>query len=95
MSFFLAEVSLLNFDKQEIIENIANLILNTGFEEERDAESSNENTLKEILVVQQIQIHGTSSYLISIGINSMMVDHYQHANHSITFSPPPDTQDFS
>jgi hypothetical protein len=95
MSFFLAEVSLLNFKKQELLENIANLILNTGFEEEREAESSNENTIKEILVVQQVQVHGTSSFLISIGINSMLVNHYQHANHSLTFSPPPDTKDFS
>jgi hypothetical protein len=90
MSFFLAEVSLLHFEKREMIENIAKLILNTGFEEEREGESSNENSIKETLLCQQFQIHGTSSFLISIGIHCVLVNHYRHANHSVKFSPPPD-----
>jgi hypothetical protein len=96
MSFFLAEVSLLNFEKRELLENIVKLILNTGFEEERDAESLGEKGLKEIDPhVAQFQIHRTSSFLISHKVNSTIINHYVHANHSLTFSPPPDFQKFS
>lgn len=91
MSFFLAEVSVLNFEKGELMENIASLILNTGFEEERDGESAPENNAKEIhLLVQQVQIHYASSLLISTQVIGTVVDHYLHADHSFTFSPPPD-----
>jgi hypothetical protein len=91
MSFFLAEVCLLKYNKSEMVE-IAKLILNTGFEEERDSESSGADSIaKEIdLLVHQAQIHTTSSFLMSINTNRTLVDHYLHANHSLTFSPPPD-----
>lgn len=92
LSFFLAEVSLLKIEERELIENIAKLILNTGFEEEREGESSGENSIKEIIAMHQANIHGISSNLISTRINSVLVDHYRHANHSFTFSPPPDFQ---
>ena len=96
MSFFLAEVSYLNFEKKEIIENIAKLILNSGFEEERDGEPVGDSAAQGIdLLFQQVQIHHTSSFLISVRTNRDVVDHYLHANHSLTFSPPPDSLLFS
>ncbi len=97
MSFFLAEVTLLKFSQKEIIENIAKLILNSGFEEERDCESSGGDTFgKEVdLHLQQVQIHYTSSFLMSIRVNRTLIDHYRHANHSSTFFPPPDLPYFS
>lgn len=96
MSFCLAEVSMMKFNKKELIE-IAKLILNTGFEEERDGESSGANTIgKEVhLLMQQVQIHHTSSFLISTSTNRTLVDHYLHANHSLSFFPPPDSAYFS
>ena len=95
MSFFLAEVSLMKFEKKELIENIAKLILNTGFEEEKDVESPGENFVKEVLIGQQIQIHEASSFWISTNIKSVLVNHYLHANYALRFSPPPDTQQLS
>jgi len=93
MSFFLAEVTYLQYDKKELMENIAKLILNSGFEEERDCEpAGNESATKGIdLILQQVQIHHTASFLMSISINRTVVDHYLHANHSLTFYTPPDT----
>jgi hypothetical protein len=91
MSFFLAEVCLLKYNKTELVE-IAKLILNTGFEEERDGESSGADSLgKGIdLHMHQAKLHNTSSFLISISLNRTLVDHYRHANHSLDFFPPPD-----
>lgn len=97
MSFFLAEVTLLKFEEKELIENIAKQIFNSGFEEERDCETSGTDAFgKEVdLLVQQAQIHRASSFLISLRLNRTMVDHYLHANHSLTFSPPPDSRPYS
>jgi hypothetical protein len=95
MSFFLAEVSLLKFEKKDLIENIAKLILNTGFEEERDGGSSHESGVKETLLGQQVQIHSTSSILISTNIRCILVNHYLHANYALKFFPPPDVFLFS
>jgi hypothetical protein len=93
MSFFLAEVTYLQFDKKELMENIAKLILNSGFEEERDCEpAGNDAATKGIdLILQQVQIHHAASFLMSISANRTVVDHYLHANHSLTFYTPPDT----
>jgi hypothetical protein len=90
MSFFLAEVSYLNFQKGELLENIAKLILNTGFEEERDGETSNESSIKGIPVIPQVRIHACASSLLSVRVTANLVDLYRHADHSLVFSPPPD-----
>jgi hypothetical protein len=96
MSFFLAEVSFLNFKENELLENVAKLILNTGFEEERDGEPSGEKSIKEMdKHVQQFQIHSNAAILISIKGSSILIDHYRHADHSLIFSPPPDLIPFS
>jgi hypothetical protein len=92
MSFFLAEVTYLKFEKKELMENIAKLILNSGFEEERDCEPVGSDSSKGIdLILQQAQIHHAASFLMSISTNRIVVDHYLHANHSLTFYTPPDT----
>lgn len=97
MSFFLAEVSMLKFDKSDMIENIAKLIFNGGTEEERDTESSRADTVaKEVdVLLQQVQIHQAASVFQSSVINRTIVDHYLHANFSLSFYPPPDHFTFS
>lgn len=92
MSFFLAEVSMLKYNQRDLIENIANLIFNSGFEEERDGQSShNDNGAKEVdLLVQQVHNHNSSSCLISTRTNLLQVNHYLHANYSLSFFQPPD-----
>ena len=82
---------MLKYNKTELVE-IAKLILNTGFEEERDSESSGADSFaKEVdLAAQQSAIHHNSSFLISSNTNKTLVDHYRHANHSLSFFPPPD-----
>jgi hypothetical protein len=94
MSFFLAEVSMLKYNKKELIENIAKLLFNSGLEEERDGESSGaDTTAKEVtLLLQQVQIHHTSSFLVSVSVNRTLIDHYLHANYSLSFFQPPDSQ---
>jgi hypothetical protein len=93
MSFFLAEVSMLKYEKKELIE-IAKLLLNTGFEEERDTSggSAGADNLSKVVELGfvQAQVDESASYLISTTINRTIVDHYRHANHSLTFFPPPD-----
>ncbi|MEO5603417.1 MAG: hypothetical protein ABIR06_21030 [Cyclobacteriaceae bacterium] len=90
MSFFLAEVSMLEYNKKELIE-IAKLILNTGFEEERDGATSGADSMgKEVDLATQHQLSHQVFSLISIETNRILVDHYRHANHSLTFFPPPD-----
>ena len=91
MSFFLAEVCILKYNKTELAD-IAKLILNAGFEEERDGETPGADSIgKEVgLLMNLANIHDTTSFLISINTNRTLVDHYLHANHSLNFSPPPD-----
>jgi hypothetical protein len=66
--------------------------LNTGFEEERDGESTGSDTMGKgfDLLIHQAKMHNTASFLISINLNRTLVDHYRHADHSLIFVPPPD-----
>lgn len=90
MSFFLAEVSMLKYSKKELIE-IAKLILNTGFEEERDGATPGADSMGKVdLAAHHQQLSNQLFSLISIETNRILVDHYRHANHSLTFFPPPD-----
>jgi hypothetical protein len=97
MSFFLAEVSLLSLTNPEIIENVAKLISSSGFEEERDGETSgNDSSAKEVdLLFHQIQFHHSALFLITEKINRILEDHYPHEDYSLIFSPPPDPVFFS
>jgi hypothetical protein len=93
MSFFLAEVSMLGLTNPELIENVAKLISSSGFEEERDGESSgNDSSAKEVdLLIHQIQLHHSALFLITTKIIRILEDHYPHANYALIFSPPPDS----
>lgn len=93
MSFFLAEVSLLEINNPDIIENVAKLFSSTGFEEERDGEAASDSDVKEVdVMINQINLHHCSLFLIATKTNHTLEDHYPHANYSQTFSPPPDFQ---
>ncbi len=97
MSFFLTEVSLLNITDHQIAAHIAKLISTNGFEEERDGETSEKGTsAKEVdLLIDLVQTHHRSLFLITTKVNRMLDDLYPHANYSQTFSPPPDTFHFA
>ncbi|MDQ2655816.1 MAG: hypothetical protein M3Y60_00235, partial [Bacteroidota bacterium] len=92
MSFFLAEVCLLNFQDKQMIENVCKLVLNGGLEEERDAHSAGGDVPQKIfpLIGDKLLLRHSSLFLIAIKIYTDSEDHYRHADHSKTFSPPPD-----
>lgn len=92
MGFFLAEVCLLNFTDRQMIENVSNLVLNGGLEEERDAHSgANDIPLKlfSFLSADHLSRH-SALFLIASKVHRDFQDHYVHADHSEKFSPPPD-----
>lgn len=95
MSFFLAEVCMLEIRDRQMIENICNLVLNGGLEEERDAHSGGSSgsdvSLKMFsLAGDHLLLHHSSLFLIASRMQQDADDHYRHANHSQIFSPPPD-----
>ncbi len=92
MSFFLAEVCLLDFQDKQMIENVCNLVLNGGLEEERDSHSTGGDAPQKIfpLMGDKLLLRHSSLFLIASKIYSDSEDHYRHADHSETFSPPPD-----
>ena len=92
MSFFLAEVCMLNLQDKQMIENICNLVLNAGMEEERDAHSTGADaSLKEIpFMAEALMLKHSALFLIASKIHYDFEDHYLHADHSIKFSPPPE-----
>lgn len=91
-SFFLAEVRMLDLQDQQILENICNLVLNVGLEEERDGHSPGTDTpLKEIaLLGDNLLMRHSSLFLIAFKSCDHSEDLYLHADHSKKFSPPPE-----
>lgn len=92
MSFFLAEVCMLDLKDRQMIENICQLVLNGGFEEERDAHSSPSDAPLKVfsLVSADLLLRHSSLFLIASKMHQDSEDHYLHADHSETFSPPPE-----
>ncbi len=96
MSFFLAEVCMLDIKDRQMIENVANLVINGGLEEERDAHSSGGDIpLKVFSIVSGLSLHHSSLFLIASRSHREQEDHYLHADHSQIFSPPPEGQQSS
>ena len=92
MSFFLAEVCLLDFQDKQMIENVCNLVINGGLEEERDSHSGGGDAPQKIfpLVGDKLLLRHSSLFLIACKTYTDSEDHYRHADHSETFTPPPD-----
>jgi hypothetical protein len=92
MNFFLAEVVLLDFNNPQLLENIAGLITNSGYEEERDGElSGNDITEKGInLPENHLLIHHRSLVLTGTKMIQILVNHYPAKNFAETFTPPPE-----
>ena len=92
MSFFLAEVSMLDLQDRQMIENVCKLVLNGGLEEERDAHSSGADAgLKMFsLAAEDLLMRHSSLFLIASKMHQEFEDHYLHADHSEKFSPPPE-----
>lgn len=90
MSFFLAEVCLLELKDKQMIENVRNLVLNAGVEEERDAHSSGDAPLKMFSIAGELSLHHSSLFLIASRTHRDAEENYLHADHSKIFSPPPE-----
>ena len=91
MSFFLAEVSMLEIKDKQMIEIVAKLVLNGGLEEERDSHSpAGDAPLKIFSVGGALRLHHSSLFLIASRMYQEWIDHYLHADHSEKYSPPPD-----
>ena len=93
MSFFLAEVCLLDFQDKNMIENVCNLVINGGLEEERDGHTSGTDAQAKVfsLASSDLLIRHSSLFLIAAKIHHDWQDRYRHADHSQKFSPPPDS----
>ena len=92
MSFFLAEVCMLDFKDRQVIENVCNLLLNAGLEEERDGHSSGSDVPMKVfpMASDDMLSHHASLFLIAVRIYHTCEDPYLHADHSEIFSPPPE-----
>lgn len=92
MSFFLAEVCMLDIKDRKMIENVANLVLNGGLEEERDAHASGSDAPLKMFSLSsaELLLRHSSLFLIASRMHQESIDHYLHADHSEKFSPPPD-----
>ena len=92
MSFFLAEVCLLDIKDPEMIENVCKLVLNGGLEEERDAHSAGADAPLKIfsLAGDDLLLRHSSLFLIASKMHQDSQENYRHANHSQIFSPPPE-----
>ena len=90
MSFFLAEVCLLELKDKQMIENVCNLVLNAGVEEERDAHSTGDAPLKMFSIAGELSLHHSSLFLIAARTHRDAEENYLHADHSEIFSPPPE-----
>lgn len=96
MSFFVAEVCFLDISDKHMIENISNLVLNSGLEEERDAHSGDTSVKLFSLTGGNLLLRHSSLFVIAARIHRDAEDHYRHANYAQKFSPPPDyTSPFS
>lgn len=91
MSFFLAEVCMLDIKDRQMIENVANLVLNGGLEEERDSHTpAGDAPLKMFSTGGALNLHHSSLFLIASRMYHEWSNHYLHADHSEKYSPPPD-----
>ena len=92
MSFFLAEVCMLDLKDKQMIENVCNLVINGGLEEERDAHGTGGDVPLKIysMVSDHLLMRHSSLFLIAAKKHQDAEDHYLHADHSEIFSPPPE-----
>ena len=92
MGFFLAEVSLLDLNDRQMIENVCNLVLNGGLEEERDAHAPGTDGPGKAFSLMNTDIlfgHGLRVG-IALKMNPSSEDLYPNADHSQKVSQPPE-----
>lgn len=92
MSFFLAEMCMLDLEDEEMIENVCNLVINGGMEEERDAHTSGSDVPIKVFSINSVDLllRHSSLFLIATKVHQENEDHYLHADHSEIVSPPPE-----
>lgn len=94
MGFFLAEVNMLDFQDQRIIENIRNLVITGGLEEERDHHASGgaDGSAKAFNINgEALRLLHSSRYIIAARCHGEWANHYLNANYSEIVSPPPES----
>lgn len=92
MSFFLAEVCMLDLKDKQMIENVCKLVLNAGLEEERDGHSSTSDVPIKVfpMASDDLLLLHASLVVIAVKVYHTCEDPYLHADHSEIFSPPPE-----
>jgi hypothetical protein len=92
MSFFLAEVCMLDLQDKQMIENVVKLVINGGLEEERDTHSTAADAPVKLypLMTEDLLLRHSSLFFIASKMHQDFEDHYLHADHSEIFSPPPE-----
>lgn len=92
MNFFLVEVVLLDFNDKKLVQNIAGLIASSGFEEEKDCQSSGNDTADKGtgLPENHLLLHHSSLVLTGTKLIRLLIDHYPDNNYAQTFTPPPE-----
>lgn len=92
MSFFLAEVCMLDLKDKDMIENVCLLVLNGGLEEEREHGGTSDIPLKVFSIAPtELLLRHSSLFLIAAKIHQDSEEHYIHADHSEIVSPPPES----
>lgn len=93
MGFFLAEISMLELKDRRMVENVRNLVLTGGLEEERDSHgSANDAPIKAFTMDSaHLRLRHSSLFLIAARLHGDCEDHYLHADYSEIVSPPPES----
>jgi hypothetical protein len=94
MSFFIAEVTLLNIDKtDQSIQNVIQILLAGGFEEESetpDGHGKSESIKDVFLSIQANLFHHRHLFQIAQHRFGALNDMIPHRGHAQIFSPPPE-----
>lgn len=86
MGFFAAEASMLNL-KTKLVQTVAS----SGFEEEREHETSSQDSVKEIdLLTGFVFTHNTTFVLFAEGRKVIGNDPFANHHHLEIFCPPPE-----
>lgn len=92
MSFILAEFCSLELTDPQMIENVCNLILNGGVEEEREGHGGAHDAPSKLFSppTDQLLLRHASLFLLATKTGCDARENYLSANHAQKFSPPPE-----
>ncbi len=92
MSFILAEICSLEITDPQMIENVCNLILNGGVEEEREGHGGAPDAPPKVFSppTNDLLIRHASLFLLAAKLGGDARDHYLSSNHAQKFLQPPE-----